>query len=161
MLRKITAALMAIALLISSVGFAAGKPQRMKVTVTAILVENYQVGNEWTVDCEINGQTLFDGQEKDTKVYNKNGYIKKPEKEKVIGEDTVRLGAGDELVIITTVGEYDKDYPEDGSDVTTRTVSAAELRDGFTVEVDVTVIENAGQYAGNKATWRIAYQFKP
>ena len=139
----------------------AASKAKMKVTVTAVLVENCQVGNEWTVDCEINGQTLFDGQEMDTKVYNKNGYIKKPEKEKVIGEDTVRLGAGDELVIITTVGEYDKDYPEDGTDTTVRTVSAAELRDGFAVEVDVTVIENAGQYAGNKATWRITYQFKP
>ena len=157
MIKKITAALMAIALLISSGGFAAGK-QRMTVTVSAVLESNHSVGNEWTVACTMNGTPISEDLDPQNE---KLKYIKKPEKEKTIGEGTVQLTAGDELEIYTLVTEYDKDYPDDGTDTTTRTVSSADLRNGFTVEISVTVIENAGRYEGNAAVWRITYQFAP
>ena len=157
MAKKMTAAALALLMLLSS-SFAAS-PRKFTVTVTAVLAENNHVGNEWRVSCTVNGQELFLGQALDPKVYDAEGYIRKPEKEKVLGTDKVTLSAGDELVIKTVVSEYDKDYPEDATDVTIKTIKTADIN-GFVVAVIVTVYENAGRYKGNAAKWVITYEFK-
>ena len=157
MKKRLSAAALALLMLLSS-SFAASN-RKYTVTVTAILAENNHVGNEWRVSCTINGQELFLGQEQDPKVYVAEGYIRKPEKEKVLGTDKVTLSTGDKLVIETVVSEYDKDYPEDATDVTIRTIKADDMS-GFVIEVTITIYENAGRYEGNAAKWVITYEFK-
>ena len=157
MKKRLAAAALAFLMLLSS-SFAASH-RKFTVTVTAVLAENNHVGNEWRVNCIINGHEIFDGQELDPKVYDSEGYIRKPEKEKVLGTDKVTLSAGDKLVIETVVSEYDKDYPEDATDVTIRTIKAGDMS-GFVIEVTVTIFENAGRYKGNAAKWVVTYEFK-
>ena len=101
MKKRLSAAALALLMLLSS-SFAASN-RKYTVTVTAILAENNHVGNEWRVSCTINGQELFLGQEQDPKVYDAEGYIRKPEKERVLGTDKVTLSTGDKLVIETVV----------------------------------------------------------
>ena len=158
MMRRLAAATLAILLLLSS-SFAAS-PRKFTATMMAVLVENNHVGNQWRIYCTINGQGLFTGQDQDPKVYDKEGYIRKLEKEKVIGTDTVTISTGEKMVIETVVSEYDKDYPDDALDVTTRTITSGDMKNGFVVEVTIAVNENAGRYEGHTAKWLIPYEFK-
>lgn len=154
--RLATAALAFLMLISSSV---AASPRKFTVTVTAVLAENNHVGNEWRVSCTINEQELFSDQERDLKVFDAEGYIRKPEKEKVLGADKVTLSVGDDLMIETVISEYDKDYPDEAKDVTVGMIKAGDMS-GFVIEVTVTIFENAGRYKGNAAKWIITYEFK-
>ena len=138
---KPLSALLALLLLFSCA--MASSPVRLTVTVSSVLVSNDHVGNDWTISHTLNGIEYFAEDLMDM----------------FAGSAPITLAAGDVLTIVTTVTEYDKDYPDSETVATDRTVTAEDLIAGFTVEVPVTVTETGGRYSGNTASWLITYTF--
>ena len=121
----------------------ASSPVQLTVTVSAVLVSNDHVGNDWTISHVINGVEFF---AEDLMAM-------------FAGSAPISLAAGDVLYIVTTVTEYDKDYPDFETVATERPITAEDLASGFTVEIPVTVTEVGGRYSGNTASWLITYTF--
>ncbi len=132
-------------LLLFSMAFAAKKPKVLNVTVTAELLSNDKVGSDWVIVHTINEQVFF----KDTNT------AKKP------GTDSVMVMDGGKLCIKTEVTEEDKDISDYAIVETERIISSSDLKNGFTIVVEVTVVENGGRYSGRTAVWEITYEFKP
>ena len=113
---------------------AAGKTTKIKVTfVSAELIENNSVGNEWWWGGYINGKEVEEG---DTVVLN------------LKSTDTIKLKA--------EAQEQDK-YPDDGAANATVRVSSITNK-AINKSMNVTVVENRGRYSGNVA--KVKFIFK-
>lgn len=115
---------------------AAGKTTKIKVTfVSAELIENNSVGNEWWWGGYINGKEVEEG---DTVVLN------------LKSTDTIKLKA--------EAQEQDK-YPDDGAANATVKVSSITNK-ALNKSMNVTVVENRGRYSGNVAKWKFIFKIQ-
>lgn len=92
--------------------------------------DDNNIGSEWQYVVKINGESAKEG--------------------------TVTLHVGDVLEFYVNVTEHDI-KPDIGENTVTRTVTEEDLEDGFTIEVEVTVTENAGRNYGKSA--HFVYEF--
>ena len=97
-----------------------------EVTITASIISNNSVGNDWQKTYTSEGRTIASGE-----------------------QWTVPLDTTKTLTINATVTESDE-WPESGS-ASLRII----LKDGFETSTTITVTENKGRYKGNKAQWKI------
>lgn len=142
-MRRILSLVLALSLVLSlTPAHAAGT--RMTVTVSARMIYNDHVGNEWTLDCTLAGVGLLD------RFVVSALPVSKP----------ITLSKGDRLEIHTLIRDGEK-YPDTAEDTTTRTLSASDIRSGFTLTVRLLVTEDKGRYKGNDAAWEITYEFRP
>ncbi|WP_339224788.1 hypothetical protein [Paenibacillus sp. FSL H8-0332] len=112
---------------------AAGKTQKVKVTfVSADLVENNHVGNEWWWGGFVNGEELEEGD-----------------------SVTLDLSSTASIKLRAEAQEQDK-IPDEGSANTSIKVSA--LKDTQNKSLTVTVVENRGRYSGNSASWKFVFK---
>lgn len=124
---------MIFALLVSSQPLlAAGKTQKVKVTfVSAELVENNHVGNEWWWGGFVNGEELEEG-------------------------DSVTIDASTSGTIKLRAEAQEQDkIPEEGSASASLKVSS--LKATQTKSLTVKVVENRGRYSGNSASWKFVF----
>lgn len=110
-------------------------PGEIDVEVSAYCVENNSLGDDWNWTVDIN-DVRFAG------TYEQNI---------VLG--AVKAGAGDKLVISVWIEEWDAKYSEEAKAGTEVTLSESDVRNGCSVMVPVTVVENGGRYDGNIAKW--------
>lgn len=112
---------------------AAGKTQKVKVTfVSADLVENNHVGNEWWWGGFVNGEELEEGD-----------------------SVTLDLSSTASIKLRAEAQEQDK-IPDEGTANTSIKVSA--LKDTQNKSLTVTVVENRGRYSGNSASWKFVFK---
>ncbi|MEK5032530.1 hypothetical protein MKY96_13845 [Paenibacillus sp. FSL R7-0302] len=112
---------------------AAGKTQKVKVTfVSADLVENNHVGNEWWWGGFVNGEELEEGD-----------------------SVTLDLSSTGSIKLRAEAQEQDK-IPEEGSASASIKVSA--LKDTQNKSLTVKVVENRGRYSGNTASWKFVFK---
>ena len=109
-------------------------PRRMTVSVSASCSNYNHVGNEWSQSFAVNGSAVRSG-------------------------SAVTLQAGDQVTVSARIEEADK-RPDVGTGQTSRTVTEADLANGFSLSLDVTVRENGGRYSGNTCTWRVTFSFR-
>jgi len=109
-------------------------PRRMTVSVSASCSNYNHVGNEWSQSFAVNGSTVRSG-------------------------SVVTLQAGDQVTVSARIEEADK-RPDVGTGQTSRTVTEADLANGFSLSLDVTVRENGGRYSGNTCMWRVTFSFR-
>ncbi|WP_223868833.1 hypothetical protein [Paenibacillus sp. UASWS1643] len=110
-------------------------PKTVKVTVTLVsaeLVDNNSVGNEWAIGASVNGKDLEEG-----------------------SSVTLNLKPTGTLKLEAIAEEQDK-IPDYGSKSTNVKLSSFSKSTNKTLSVVVT--ENRGRYSGNTATW--AFKFK-
>ncbi|MEC0090933.1 hypothetical protein [Paenibacillus macquariensis] len=114
---------------------AAGKTEKIKVTfVSADLVQNNSVGNEWWWGAFVNGKELSDGSSVTIKA-DSNG--------------TIKLRA--------EAQEQDK-YPDDG--VANTTVKVSSIKSSFSKKITVAIVENRGRYSGNTAKMEFVFKLE-
>ena len=119
--------------LCSPTSYAAAKTVKVTVTlVSAELVENNSVGNEWAIGASVNGKDLEEG-----------------------SSVTLNLKSTGMLKLEAIAEEQDK-IPDYGSKSTNVKLSSFSKSTNKTLSVVVT--ENRGRYSGNTATW--AFKFK-
>ncbi|QWU17815.1 hypothetical protein SAMN04487895_105234 [Paenibacillus sophorae] len=127
--------LMLAFLLSSQPLFAAGKTVKIKVTlVSAELVDNEHVGNEWWWGGYVNGKELEEG-----------------------SSVTVNVSSSISIKLRAEAQEQDK-YPEDGT--ANATVKVASIKSSLNKTLNVTVVENRGRYSGNTAKWRFVFKIQ-
>ncbi|NJJ40180.1 hypothetical protein [Paenibacillus apii] len=113
--------------------FAAGKTVKVKVTfVSAELVQNEHVGNEWWWGGYVNGKELEEG-----------------------SSVTVSASSSGSIKLRAEAQEQDK-IPEDG--IANASVKVSSLKSSINKTLNVTVTENRGRYSGNTATWRFVFK---
>lgn len=93
------------------------------------------VGNDWIFDYKVNGMSVNNGQE-------------------------FSFTAGDLVTFEFTAIENDPDYPDKGSKKTTKIINQSDIDNGFTVSIQVTVVENNGHYKGRSCTVVGTFQYK-
>ncbi|NOU82240.1 hypothetical protein GC101_25570 [Paenibacillus sp. LMG 31459] len=127
---------MVIALVISAQPLsAAGKTQKVKVTfVSASLVENNHVGNEWWSGGYVNGKELAEGE-----------------------SVTVDVSSTGTIKLLAEAQEQDK-IPEEGS--ATASIKVSTLKTTQNKSLSVKVVENRGRYSGNTATWKFVFKIE-
>jgi len=129
------------ALLLSSSHAALAKSSKSalksyKVTfVSATLVENNSVGNEWYTGAQVNGQEISEGSSR-----------------------TLKLKDSDMITLTVEAEEEDK-VPESGEDSKEIKVSSLSKKK-TTSTIDVIVTENRGRYSGNTAKWTFAFKIE-
>jgi hypothetical protein len=125
-----------IALVISAQPLsAAGKTQKVKVTfVSASLVENNHVGNEWWSGGYVNGKELAEGE-----------------------SVTVDVSSTGTIKLLAEAQEQDK-IPEEGS--ATASIKVSTLKTTQNKSLSVKVVENRGRYSGNTATWKFVFKIE-
>lgn len=107
----------------------------MQVTlVSAELVENNHVGNEWYTEASANGKAI----EEDSPV-------------------VLDVKASGSIELQAYAEEQDK-IPE--SDTSTATVKLSELSKPVTKAVKLTVTENRGRYSGETAEWKFTFKLQ-
>lgn len=117
----------------SPTSYVAAKTVKVTVTlVSAELVENNSVGNEWAIGASVNGKDLEEG-----------------------SSVTLNLKSTGTLKLEAIAEEQDK-IPDYGSKSTNVKLSSFSKSTNKTLSVVVT--ENRGRYSGNTATW--AFKFK-
>jgi hypothetical protein len=117
----------------SPTSYAAAKTVKVTVTlVSAELVENNSVGNEWAIGASVNGKELEEG-----------------------SSVTLNLKSTGTLKLEAIAEEQDK-IPDYGDKSTNVKLSSFSKSTNKTLSVVVT--ENRGRYSGNTATW--AFKFK-
>ncbi|WP_025690810.1 hypothetical protein [Paenibacillus zanthoxyli] len=115
--------------------FAAGKTVKVKVTlVSAELVHNEHVGNEWLWGGYVNGKEIEEG-----------------------SSVTVNVSSSGSIKLRADAQEQDK-YPEDGT--ANATVKVASIKSSVSKTLNVSVVENRGRYSGNTATWRFVFKIQ-
>ncbi|KKC47502.1 hypothetical protein VE23_10630 [Paenibacillus sp. D9] len=134
--RKGINALLALLLLVAFTAqplLAAPKATSVKVTfVSAKLVENNHVGNEWRYEARAGSKEIEEGHSVTLTVK---------------GSETIKLEVD--------VEEQDK-IPDIGKGSSTIKLSA--IKGTVTKTMKVTVVENRGRYSGNTATWEFAFK---
>ncbi|MCA0757198.1 hypothetical protein KP806_19215 [Paenibacillus sp. N4] len=114
---------------------AAGKTVKLKVTfVSAKLVENNHVGNEWWSGAYVNGKELKAG-----------------------GSLVLTLKPADSVKLKAKVSEQDK-YPDNGE--ANVSVKASSVIKSMNKSLSVTVTENRGRYSGETATWSFSFKIE-
>ncbi|WP_260986493.1 hypothetical protein [Paenibacillus xylanexedens] len=117
----------------SPTSHAAAKTVKVTVTlVSAELVENNSVGNEWAIGASVNGKELEEG-----------------------SSVTLNLKSTGTLKLEAIAKEQDK-IPDYGSKSTN--VKLSSFSKSTNKILSVVVTENRGRYSGNTATW--AFKFK-
>ncbi|MDQ0193377.1 hypothetical protein [Paenibacillus wynnii] len=112
---------------------AAGKTEKVKVTfVSADLVENNHVGNEWWWGGFVNGTELADGE-----------------------SITLNVSSTGTIKLHAEAQEQDS-IPDDGEATTTLKVSS--LKSSQNKSMTVQVVENRGRYSGNSASWKFIFK---
>ncbi|REE86519.1 hypothetical protein A8990_110129 [Paenibacillus taihuensis] len=112
---------------------AAGKTVKVKVTlVSAQMVSNNHVGNEWWYGGYVNGQELDEG-----------------------GSIVLNVSASGTVSLKAEAQEQDK-YPDDGE--AAASVKVASIGKGATKALNVTIVENRGRYSGNTAKWKFVFK---
>ncbi|AIQ12154.1 hypothetical protein [Paenibacillus durus] len=131
-----SALLLMLAFILSSQPlFAAGKTVKVKVTlVSAELVDNEHVGNEWWWGGYVNGKELEEG-----------------------SSVTVNVSSSGSIKLRVEAQEQDK-YPEEGT--ANATVKVASIKSSLNKTLNVTVVENRGRYSGNTAKWRFVFKIQ-
>lgn len=135
-LKKWAAAFMILTLVlavVSPTSHAAAKSVKVTVTlVSAELVENNSVGNEWAIAASANGKSLDEG-----------------------SSITLNLKSTDTLKLKAVAEEQDK-IPDVGSQ--TLNVKVSSITKSVNKTVEVVVTENRGRYSGNTATWEFKFK---
>ena len=133
---KKTKLLLSLALLfcwISGPASAAPKTIKLKVTfVSAELIRNDHVGNEWSTSASVNQKRLTEG----------SGIH-------------LTIKSTDSLKIAAEAAELDK-IPDRGSG--TISLKASSVTKSVTRSVNVVVKENRGRYSGNTAEWKFTFK---
>ncbi|MEK3904373.1 hypothetical protein [Paenibacillus sp. FSL R7-0179] len=112
---------------------AAGKTQKVKVTfVSAELVENDHVGNEWWWGGFVNGEELEEGD-----------------------SVTLDLTSTASIKLRAEAQEQDK-IPDEGS--ANASIKVSTLKDTQNKSLTVKVVENRGRYSGNSASWKFVFK---
>lgn len=122
--------------LLSHPALAAEKKQKVEVTfVSAELIDNQHVGNEWWWGGYVDGEEIEEGD-----------------------SVTVSVPASGKITLTAEAQEQDK-VPEEGSSEATVKLSSLG-KNTVKKTLDVTVTENRGRYSGNTATWRFVFEVK-
>ncbi|MFP4974269.1 hypothetical protein ACE6ED_02605 [Paenibacillus sp. CN-4] len=122
--------------LLSHPALAAEKKQKVEVTfVSAELIDNQHVGNEWWWGGYVDGEEIEEGD-----------------------SVTVSVPASGKITLTAEAQEQDK-VPEEGSSEATVKLSSLG-KNTVKKTLDVTVTENRGRYSGNTATWRFVFEIK-
>ncbi|MEK4434724.1 MULTISPECIES: hypothetical protein [unclassified Paenibacillus] len=117
----------------SPTSYAAAKTLKVTVTlVSAELIENNSVGNEWAIGASVNGKNLKEG-----------------------SSVTLNLKSTDTLKLKAEAEEQDK-IPDIGSKSANVKVSSFSKSTNKTLSV--VVKENRGRYSGNTATWEFKFK---
>ncbi len=75
--------------------------------------------------------------------------------------DIISLEAGQTIVIVSEITEYDEKYIDAAKDSITHQIAINDLQNGFTLTRILQVEENAGRYEGNIAEWTVSFTFLP
>lgn len=114
---------------------AAGKTQKVKVTfVSASLVENNHVGNEWWSGGYVDGEELAEGE-----------------------SVTINASSSGTIKLRAEAQEQDK-IPEEGS--ASASIKVSTLKATQNKSLSVKVVENRGRYSGNTATWKFVFKIE-
>jgi hypothetical protein len=114
---------------------AAAKTQKVKVTfVSASLVENNHVGNEWWSGGYVDGEELAEGE-----------------------SVTINASSTGTIKLLAEAQEQDK-IPEEGS--ATASIKMSTLKATQNKSLSVKVVENRGRYSGNTATWEFVFKLE-
>lgn len=114
---------------------AAGKTQKVKVTfVSASLVENNHVGNEWWSGGYVDGEELAEGE-----------------------SVTINASSSGTIKLRAEAQEQDK-IPEEGS--ASASIKVSTLKAAQNKSLSVKVVENRGRYSGNTATWKFVFKIE-
>ena len=117
----------------SPTSYAATKSVKVTVTlVSAELVENNSVGNEWAIGASVNGKELEEG-----------------------SSVTLNMKPSGTLKLEALAEEQDK-IPDYGSKSANVKLSSFSKSTNKTLAVVVT--ENRGRYSGNTATWKFTFK---
>lgn len=112
-----------------------GKERKIAITLESVLqMSNNHVGGDWSHFLSVD-----------------NKIIKKGETEIFV------LKTRAPLSIIANSVEEDKDFSDSGDDKMDFIYSDLIAIDKTRFELDVTVVENSGQYAGNTAVWKFLF----
>ncbi|ASS66681.1 MULTISPECIES: hypothetical protein [unclassified Paenibacillus] len=112
---------------------AAPKATSVKVTfVSAKLVENNHVGNEWRYEARAGSKEIEEGH-----------------------SVTLTLKGSEAIKLKVDVEEQDK-IPDLGQG--SATIKLSTIKGTVTKKIKVTVVENRGRYSGNTATWEFAFK---
>jgi peptidoglycan hydrolase-like protein with peptidoglycan-binding domain len=109
--------------------------KKMTVTISSSCSGYNHVGENWSKYYSINGESVSSG-------------------------NTVDIILGESISIDSKVTEKDTS-PDVGSVKEDIEITQEVFDGGFSVVQKVTVTENMGRYAGNKAVWTITYKFAP
>lgn len=123
---------------------AAKRGAKMTVVVEATCDDYNHVGKEWTKEFYINQQIIA-------------SYLNDKLLDSV---QEILLSAGDTINASAFFTEEDK-YPDEGSSGISHDVTQDDLKDGFDIAFDVSVIENGGRYSGCVAIWNVRFSFFP
>ncbi|AZN43544.1 hypothetical protein EJC50_05935 [Paenibacillus albus] len=112
---------------------AAGKTVKVKVTfISADMVSNNHVGNEWWSGGFVNGKELGEG-----------------------SSIVLNVSASGSVNLKAEAQEQDK-YPDNGA--ATASVKVSSMGKSITKALNVTVVENRGRYSGNTAKWKFIFK---
>ena len=112
----------------------------MAVTVTARLMNNNSVGDDWELDFSV----------KTTREY----------KLKLSTKHTVYVSPGGLLKVNSKIRESDS-IDDFTSKSGYKFISTSNIFQGFKLKYEIPVKENRGRYAGNTAYWEVTYTFAP
>lgn len=113
----------------------ASQEKEMTVTVEAVCEDYNHVGNDWTMEYSFNGEEILSG-------------------------DKVKLHKGDKIVCESVVTENDASSPDSNSASSVYTVTADDLKNGFSLSHEnIVITEDHGRYTGNSCTWEIVFHF--
>ena len=110
-----------------------GSKRFMKLNIQRARQDDYNIGDEWSYEDEING-------ERAAKAY--------------------ALAEGDQITVYSKYTESD-DNPDVGEAKKTYVVKEDDLQNGFSITLDVYVRENGGKNSGKKAYYIVTYTFSP
>jgi peptidoglycan hydrolase-like protein with peptidoglycan-binding domain len=113
----------------------AAETRTMTVNVSGTCSNYNHVGNSWSKYYSINGSKVSKG-------------------------DTIDITLGENVVLYAKITEKDSS-PDVGTVKETREITQDDLDNGFTVTKKVSVREDNGRYAGNKAVWTVTFKFVP
>ncbi len=109
--------------------------KRMTVQIKSSCSGYNHVGSNWSRYCSIDGSAVSSG-------------------------DTVEIVLGESIMVYSKVTESDKS-PDIGTKKETVEITQDYYDNGFTVTHEISVKEDKGRYAGNKAHWTVTYTFVP
>ena len=110
-----------------------GSKYLMNLRITHPRQDDVNIGDEWSYTNEINGDRVY---------------------------STIGVAPGETLSLHTRISE-DDDNPDIGENTARYTVTEDDLKNGFTVTMDIYVTENGGKNSGQTAHFIVTYTFTP